>query len=520
MNTNNPFNLDSEGIYKDYEVSGSFFESISERQRQIQKEKDLATIPASLGGYVVPLTDVRSQVFFTERELDSLLSEVEKLLSKVYIDPLITFDLNEAHKMLCDEAKRMNSENDFNIGFICFGEIIFAERLNSSVAKILIDKYMKVLTQSTFSYLFYFRSILKILKNEMNNIKYTLLFDYGDEYDDESQEKVALQFDTWAKTTFHIVQRVSSIISSEAEKINSTELDNLSEKQSIQSQAFFAIKLNSINSRIDNLISHLQKDFKYNSDVFFNKYLKPSIKMHTDISSALTLDFATTSFLSDHPQLSVELFEAANSIRGNFYSVYSDLYERYINAKLEIDRVFELLIQNRKYSTYISQLSIKGASKKKILSNTYNEDYNTIFRAIPVDPEERVTLQSQHSLLSGLDHNDHPQYLLKNGDTITGNISVDSGVTIDGVNISTHSHTGSDGSSRIKSTDIDYSSARRTQGTQNLYAGRPLSIVVDSFDTKIVDGGQPVTDVTFSVEINDFDENDYEFEIFYTEIEP
>jgi len=40
-----------------------------------------------------------------------------------------------------------------------------------------------------------------------------------------------------------------------------------------------------------------------------------------------------------------------------------------------------------------------------------------------------------HGALQGLGDDDHTQYLKSAGDTITGNISVDSGITIDGVDL-------------------------------------------------------------------------------------
>jgi hypothetical protein len=519
MSINNPFNSDSQGIYSDYSVTGSFFSEPNKEQQDLAREIAISTVPATLGGYIIPIESVKNQAFEVDLIIEELIGTIENLLSQIYVDAYSNFDLGEAHRRICEEARKENSSIEENINFICFGEIIYAERLASHASNIFIDKYMKVLTQSTFSYLFYFRILLKIFKNEISNIKNTLIFDYGDEYEDESQEKVALQFDSWSKTTLHCIQRISSIISSESEKINSTELDNLSEKHAIQSQAFFAIKLNSINNRIDNLLAHLGKDFKSNGDVFFSKYLKPSIRMQREISSALTVDFQTTSFLNDYPELSLELFEASNVIKGNFYSIYSDLYERYTIAKSEVDRVFELINQSRKYSGYISQLSHKGVNKKKILADVYDEKYNILFKSIVVNPESKTSLRSSHSLLDDLDLDHHPQYLLRDGGNITGSISVEPGVKIDGVDISEHSHTGSDGSSKIRSTDIDYSSVRQRSEDSIVYASKPISLVIDSFDTKIVDGGQPVTDVTFTIEINDFDENNYEFEMSYTEIE-
>ncbi len=48
--------------------------------------------------------------------------------------------------------------------------------------------------------------------------------------------------------------------------------------------------------------------------------------------------------------------------------------------------------------------------------------------------------QIQHHNLAGLGDNDHSQYLLRSGGTLTGNVGCDAGVTIDGVNISIHTH--------------------------------------------------------------------------------
>ncbi len=73
----------------------------------------------------------------------------------------------------------------------------------------------------------------------------------------------------------------------------------------------------------------------------------------------------------------------------------------------------------------------------------------------PVDPQDAMTLKYfddhitasgvfasgiyPHHYLTELDHDDHPQYLLADGTrALTGNMAVDPGVTIDGVDISVH----------------------------------------------------------------------------------
>ena len=109
--------------------------------------------------------------------------------------------------------------------------------------------------------------------------------------------------------------------------------------------------------------------------------------------------------------------------------------------------------------------------------------------------------------------NHHPQYLLKNGGTIDGDIFVKNNAKIDGVNLSTHAHTGSDGSERIRSTDIDYRSVRETQES---IPPSPTSVSIVEYITDILDGGVPAADAIIDIEIDDniFNENyDYVIEV-------
>ena len=52
--------------------------------------------------------------------------------------------------------------------------------------------------------------------------------------------------------------------------------------------------------------------------------------------------------------------------------------------------------------------------------------------------------------MDGVEDDDaHPQYLLKAGDTLTGDILLGEGVTIDGIVPSTHTHTEDDGTPHL-----------------------------------------------------------------------
>jgi hypothetical protein len=365
------------------------------------------------------------------------------------------------------------------------------------------------------------------MQNEVRNMKNVTMTIFGGQYQDEFEQKIGLQFDSWAKSALHYTQRITAIIYSEPQGINSAELGEITQENAAKFQTFFAVKLNSVNNRIDNLLENLHKDLRDNSRIFYNKYLKPSLRLNKEVADSLELEFDTTFFAERFPQLSRELIEATNILKLNFYSTYTDLFERLENVKQELDACFEMIHEKRKYSNYISQLSGKTFKKQNVLSEQKDEDYNILFRSLYVDEHRNDTYQSSHSLLDGLENDDHPQYLLRDGGSILGDIDIENDAKIGGIHLPTHAHTGTDGSARIRSTDIDYNTARTTRESLQVFAPKPLSLSVEDFQTKIVDGGQPVTDAILSIIINTDEEimpdeigvNDFELEFFYAEVE-
>ena len=183
-----------------------------------------------------------------------------------------------------------------------------------------------------------------------------------------------------------------------------------------------------------------------------------------------------------------------------------------------VDSMMSLIHEKRKYANYISQLGNKSVQKRQVLKTVENDIYSPLFRNIYTNTNRNNTFLSSHSRLDGLLDNDHPQYLLKDKGNITGDIFVEEGITIDGVDLSEHAHTGSDGSRRIKSTDIDYDNIRIQNTTDAIYAIKPLSVTVDGFVSDIIPGGIPVFDTVISIEVDDITLNTHEYEILYTEV--
>ena len=107
---------------------------------------------------------------------------------------------------------------------------------------------------------------------------------------------------------------------------------------------------------------------------------------------------------------------------------------------------------------------------------------------------------------------------MRSGGAIFGNIEVADKVTIDGVDLSAHAHTGQDGSMRIRSTDIDYSSPREDTDLFGSTVVGEMQVTVSSFVPDIRTGGMPVVDVVLDIEIPDEIDGRYEYEIVYIEI--
>ena len=325
--------------------------------------------------------------------------------------------------------------------------------MNSTISRKFLQEYEHAIAHSTFSYFFQFRKLLNYLLNEVKSIQISLLTDFGDAYENELQQKIAVHYDSWGKTALHYTSRIAKTIISKPGEIPGTELDQISKEQASKFQAFFAIKLNAVNSEIEDILSSLKRDLHDNSEIFYTRYINPALKFSSDISNPLELDYQTTSVGKSIPFLAEELLIASVLMKGNFTSVVADIIDRHHTVIGKTDALLRLVHEKRKYANFIAQMSFKGVQKPNLLLSVSDDWVSSLFRQVFISPTRKDDLKSSHSLLQGLDEDHHPQYLLKDGGRIIGDILVAEGVTIDGVDLSTHAHTGTDGSTKISSLD-------------------------------------------------------------------
>ncbi len=523
MSINNAKNdyIKQEDVFSDYNTDVSFYEYKS--RDEIIQDNYPGGAPIDLDyalnkDFNVNLNFLKNQSFSIYNYIETSIQAIEKLLLNVYLNPTLTPNLEESHSKLWEELCKYNSVDEAQADFVCFEEYMFAERSMSTVARRLIAEFNQVSSQSVFSYLLNFRSLLKAMLNEAFYIKNFIMINFPEEYEDDSQKEVAIQFDAWSKVAAQSTQRIMQSITTSPGEIPVTELDQVSEKQAVEFQAFFSIRLESINEEVINLLNALKRDYVDNCSIFYDRYLTQSLNFKTKIVSPMELNYYTTVFSSKCPSLTEELVIATNVMNANFGMVLTDLIQRNQIIRSKVEKIIELVEEKRKYSNYIYQLSYKGQPKKIILKTADKDDkekYSQIYKQSYITYKDQSDLISDHGSLHNLTENHHPQYLLRDGGIITGDITVENGAKIDGISLSKHGHTGADGSVKIKSTDIDYDTPREEGLT-----GTPLPTNIEITDIKqdIIDGGIPVVDAILSIEVSDTDSKNYEYEVSIYEV--
>lgn len=470
----------------------------------------------------VPITEVRNHVYYSEFVISALLQEIEKNLDQVNINAYASVEIENAHKAVWKDALKHSdsAKNMLMPEYITYDEYRFASEHLCRSCRELVKQYDLIINHTTFGHLFEIKKIINYLRNEVIIIKNIVTHQFAERYNNESEGEIAKQLSDWAKAATHYTKQLAQEITTLPSSIPQAELDQISEKQAAQLQAFFSIKVNSYTSEIASISNSIKRDSVDVADIFYQNYLLPAINFKSKVVEPLILDFTTTNVAQQCPTLLGEIVVANNAVTGNLGSVSTDFIERKNQMTKKMEALMQLIIMKRRYVNYIIQLESKAIQRIKVLVQTKDENiekYKDIYKSIPIDSEKRQNLRSSHSQLDDLDEDSHPQYLRKDGGTITGDIQVAQGVKIAGVDVSNHTHSGLDGSNLIKASNIDYVAARNEYYSS--FSTNPYgNIRVSQFTQSLLIGGGITFDAIVEIDIEDEKVNTYEFEIMYNEI--
>jgi hypothetical protein len=238
--------------------------------------------------------------------------------------------------------------------------------------------------------------------------------------------------------------------------------------------------------------------------MYYDNFLSPAIKSRSLVAYPLELSLLSSSMRTKSPNLAKEVVIAASSINGNLASLLADLRDKRINADKKISGVLAMIREKRRYISYTRQLKfVSGTKSERYFIDVPYDEYAGYFEQASVNNEKHETLNSSHKYFTDLLEDNHPQYLLRSGGVITGDITISEGSTIGGLDLANHSHSAADGSSPIRASSVDYSQDRiDKQFLENFTdPDNPVSVSVDSYNPEILTGGVPVVDVIISASL-------------------
>ena len=328
--------------------------------------------------------------------------------------------------------------------------------------------------------------------------------------DDSSEFRILESFQAWVQSSLAYAGQIREILRTKDEKeLSQREINNTTPQQAKQSQAVSKIQLNSHNNRLVKTIEQLNINFSEFAPVFYHKHLKPALDYRLSVSrkvypssSPMTQEVLSASRVLDDTVRSAitdqhrrkELFDT------KVLSVLSDVRSRELKRK----KIVELSNIGKAIAVAGPRIMVPPDSAKELSSYFYAQ--SDLIESNP--PQNQDPLGSGHAKLTGLFSDDHPQYLLRSGGHLNGDITLTQGILVDGVDIDQHAHTGDDGSIKIGKESIsDYSLVDRMIDTEDK-PSEPTDLQLIDFYTD-----SNSTDVSANVKYTQIDGVFYEIQI-------
>jgi hypothetical protein len=512
-----------EDVFSDSPESVSSFMSSEERLNQFEKGKSTSKRNnLSTEKSQISIEELRNFISQAEFHITGMINEIEENLDQVNLDPNASIELEVSHSAVWKDVLKSDPESASmqQPGFICYAQYLFAEKHLCRSCRAFIKEYELIISHSTFGHLVEARKALKYILSELTILKNIAIHYLGEEYRNDTEAQISKYFADWAKTTTHYTKQIAAEITSGPVSIPNAEVDQISEKQAAQFQAFFSIKINSLTTEIQTLLSLIKRDSEDTARTFYNNYLMPALNVMSKVIEPMMFDLKTTEIGREIPTLLKEMFTAESAITGNLGAITADVVERNNQFYNRFDALLQAIRLKRRYINYLMQLEAKGTKRNKILITDAIQDiesYKETFISIEPDEGDRRSLRSSHNDLDDLDGNAHPQYLRLDGGMIVGDIDIESGIRIAGIDLANHKHDGTDGSLAIPADSIDYESARNAY-YDSVFDKPYQNLVLTELNEVLLIGGNVQYEASFEIEINDDSANSYEFEILYKEI--
>lgn len=390
---------------------------------------------------------LRKRLGVLKGNLVSLTRDFESVISDYAF--LISDDESELTAANDSIWKSLSTNSPSAISYQYYSSLSLLDTTSSRYVRRKYEDYMRDVAGDTSLDLLI---LINILKGEADLIE-QFLDQYITGLNDSSQFRITEFLQDWVETAIRHTKAIYSIYKSRdsTKLLPKEEVTTLSTTEASQSQALFKFKLNSLNEEIVSAITTLKRNFSEYSDLFYNKFLGPSIQLRTQGTMTMYPRYAGV--------LANELGALKNISENYLTSLLTDFIRRNSDFDKKMTQIENLIAMRNTYRAYIIQLQVQGkVVKSNRTSNTdTTNSYSELdtFAASQSSSSSTANFDSSHDKLSGrLEDTAHPQYLLKSGGEIVGDVTFASGAKIAGMNLALHSHTGTDGSSKISGSNI------------------------------------------------------------------
>lgn len=375
--------------------------------------------------------------------------------------------------------------------------------------------------------------VVKIIRDETLLIQEFLNANIGN-VDDSSEFRILELFQDWVHSAIGNIREFWAFFEAgEApeELLDPAEINRTTPDEAKRGQVVFKVKLNAQNSTIQKDLDFLKRNFSEFAPDFYVRFLGPALRYRLQVGRQT---FPTGN------RLMREIEEASSALDANLRTVIGDQLRRTELFTSKMKAIRDNMRQRDKYRSYIVQLAFRGnplpASGPNVMvwetdtaeevdywveeelqfESSISEDVDdsgevTSDTPTPISPVVPGTFVASHGELENLLADDHPQYLLRSGGTITGNIFMGSGATIDGMRPSTHRHTGLDGSPQIDGKDIILDTLPEKAVDTRTRPETPVNLAITGYRLNSRPPGVTVVDTTLEWDGNQ--EYNYEVQI-------
>ncbi len=402
--------------------------------------------------------------------------------------------------------------------YITFDEYKYLFTINSSNAvQYVLSAYEDALRSITGTNALDVSRMVIIINNEAKRIK-DFIDGYIGELDDTSEYRTVELFQDWAENATTAIEKLRTTLTTPSGAgLPPEELAQTDSQGAVELQTLFQVKVNAVAQNTRNQIAQFIKNWEETSSAFYSRNLGPALKFQLKVGRNINGKFD----VNTAPVIANEVAATMTGLDANFEVALSDQLKRNVMFDNMTNMVFLNLQTLDTYRLYQRQLSQIGKPLKKIFINSGSKEVDSaVANADPLNGAATSNMNDNflpnHSELTGLDDDDaHPQYLLRSGGIVTGDIDLDEDVRVGGIIPGKHKHTGLDGSEKISGSDIEFGSV--TDGvidTSNATTSVPKNLAIAG-QLPLVD---PIGVTTITIQVSfDVDSTNnisgYEFEI-------